>query len=481
MKTTTNITLFAPLLAALAIAAVLLSACAGTPAQTDGLSLDEGIAQIARSLEEELPAGTRIAVINLESPSARFSDFVLDELQGYLVNGKKLMVTERSKLELMRNEISFQMSGEVSDESAVSIGKFLGAQTLITGSLTGIGGSYRCRFNALDVETAVRKASPAVTVRRDNAVAELLPAEAVTPPAQVPARPDPALATQYFNAGFAHYEAGRYAEAVADFTRALEVKSDDAASLRYRGCSYYYLKNYDGSIADASRLIQLEPGNEDHYLLRGFVYGSKGDYDKAIADFTQAIRLDPSNAVAYNNRGATYIDKGEYDKAIADCTEAIRLNPNDASAYMNRGTAYVNKGEYDKAIADCTEAIRLNPNYAEAYTSRGNAYKGKGEYDKEIADHTQAIRLNPNFAMAYYNRGNAYAIGKGEPDKAIADYTQAIRLNPNYAKAYNNRGTAYYFKKDYARARADWEKALQLDPNNANAREGFEFLRGMGY
>ncbi|MDR1074013.1 MAG: hypothetical protein LBL45_10125 [Treponema sp.] len=40
-------------------------------------------------MNADFPAGTRIAVVNLESPSARFSDFVLEELQGYLTSGKK--------------------------------------------------------------------------------------------------------------------------------------------------------------------------------------------------------------------------------------------------------------------------------------------------------------------------------------------------------------------------------------------------------
>ena len=71
-------------------------------------------------------------------------------------------------------------------------------------------------------------------------------------------------AAAYFNAGMAHYEAKRYAEAAAEFSRALEVKADDGAALRYRGLSYYYLKDYDRSITDMSRLIRMRPDNADY-------------------------------------------------------------------------------------------------------------------------------------------------------------------------------------------------------------------------
>jgi tetratricopeptide (TPR) repeat protein len=446
-----------------------------------GLSLEEGIAQIAQEIEAGLPEGRRIAVVNFESPSAYFSNFVLEELQGHFVNNKRLVVTERSKLELLRNELDFQMSGDVSDESVVSIGKWLGAQVIITGSFTDMGGTYRCRFNAIDIETAVRQVSPAVTVRRDNTVAFMLPVEAA-PSAQVPARPDPLLAAAYFNAGFAHYEAKRYALAVADFSLALGIKQDDEASLRYRAYSYIELKDYDLSITDMNRLIQMKPENAGWYLTRGYAYDKKKDYDKAIADYNQAIRLDPNFDDAYLNRGAAWFIRRDFDKAIADYNQAIRINPYDGDVYYNRGHAYYDKGDFDRAMADYNQAIRLNPNDYKAYNSRGIAYDDtKGDFDRAIADYNQAIRLNPNDAGVYYfNRGIAYS-RKGDPDRAMSDYNQAIRLNFINGDVYYNRGLAYAEKGDLVRARADWEKALRIDPNNAGARNNLERLRRMGY
>jgi hypothetical protein len=77
---------------------------------------------------------------------------------------------ERAQLDAVRRELGLQYSGDVDDASAVSLGKFLGAQAVITGSLTPLGGdNCRVRFTAIDVETAVRKASHAVTVRVEPA------------------------------------------------------------------------------------------------------------------------------------------------------------------------------------------------------------------------------------------------------------------------------------------------------------------------
>jgi TolB-like protein len=65
------------------------------------------------------------------------------------------VVVDRRELDLIRQEERFQMSGEVSDESMQSIGKKLGAQIIVSGSLNAMGGAYRFRMRALNVETAV--------------------------------------------------------------------------------------------------------------------------------------------------------------------------------------------------------------------------------------------------------------------------------------------------------------------------------------
>jgi hypothetical protein len=50
--------------------------------------------------------------------------------------------------------MEYQLSGEVNDETAQSIGQKLGAQTIISGSITALGDIYRLRVQALSVETA---------------------------------------------------------------------------------------------------------------------------------------------------------------------------------------------------------------------------------------------------------------------------------------------------------------------------------------
>jgi hypothetical protein len=139
------------------------------------LPLDEAIREAAENLEARLEPGSKIALLNFSSPREEFSVYVLDELSGRWVNGGKLVVVDRRNLDLIRQEEQFQLSGEVSDESAQAIGRKLEAEVIVSGSLTNTGGAYRFRVQALEVESAVIAASPAAGISpRDGKTASLL-------------------------------------------------------------------------------------------------------------------------------------------------------------------------------------------------------------------------------------------------------------------------------------------------------------------
>lgn len=117
----------------------------------------------------------------------------------------------------------------------------------------------------------------------------------------------------------------------------------------------------DEAIADFTRAIEINPHYVDAYNWRGMTYESdKSGYDSAIADFTRAIEIDPQYVNAYINRGTVYDSKGEYDKAIADFTRAIEIEPNNPRSYgSSRAWAYFDKGDYAKAWEDVHKAESL--------------------------------------------------------------------------------------------------------------------------
>jgi len=146
------------------------------------VSLDDAIETAARNIEKNIPEGTKVAVLNFTSESEQFSDYVIEELAISLVNGKKVSVVDRRDTELIRQEMNFQLSGNVSDESAQRIGAMLGAQVIVSGSLVDTGIWYRFRVNTINVETAVRLASTSVNISgKDSQVVFFLTGKRLSP------------------------------------------------------------------------------------------------------------------------------------------------------------------------------------------------------------------------------------------------------------------------------------------------------------
>ena len=205
---------------------ILAVSCATGGASSQVVSLDEAIQLAVENIEQNLPnAGLdaaasaeqamqsgadgldnlrqaaqgfsqrpRIAVLNFSSPTEQLSEYVIAEISTQLVNGKKAVVVDRRELDLIRQEEQFQLSGEVSDESAQSIGKKLGAQLVVSGSLDAIGSTYRFRIRALSVETAVVEAASSADINlKETKIAYLLSGAQPVPVVAQQARPVPAV------------------------------------------------------------------------------------------------------------------------------------------------------------------------------------------------------------------------------------------------------------------------------------------------
>jgi TolB-like protein len=164
---------------------ILFLACGGLFAQN--VSLDQAVQTSAKTVETGLPKGAKAAVLTFTSTKQAFSDYIIDELATALSLSKNLQVIDRQHTDAIRREFNIQFSGDVSDEEIKSIGKQLGAQYVVTGSLVDIGNAYRFRVAAINIETAVREGSPPLNINiNDPQVVFLLTGQRImqtqTPP-----------------------------------------------------------------------------------------------------------------------------------------------------------------------------------------------------------------------------------------------------------------------------------------------------------
>jgi len=115
--------------------------------------LDSAIREASNEINSKVSAGSFIGIISIQSASTALSEYVIDEIIGNAVKDGNFTVLDRQRLDQIRQEQNFQLSGEVDDDFALSIGRLIGIQTIITGTVSPLGNRYRITIRALNVQT----------------------------------------------------------------------------------------------------------------------------------------------------------------------------------------------------------------------------------------------------------------------------------------------------------------------------------------
>ena len=131
------------------------------------ITLDEAISISAGGMSAKLPEGTKTVIVDIVASDDRAREYIADELTLKLFNTGTVIMVDRQNIEKIREELSFQTSGDVSDESAQRLGALLGAETLITGSFEPVHGYYRLTIKAVKVETAEIQYLSSLSVIKD--------------------------------------------------------------------------------------------------------------------------------------------------------------------------------------------------------------------------------------------------------------------------------------------------------------------------
>jgi hypothetical protein len=140
-----------------AFIAVVMLCAVGTQAGAQTFQvdpLDAAIREASTYLNGKIPKGNKTVFLNITSNYPDLSEYILSLLSENAVNDKIFSVVDRGLIDSIRAELSFQMSGDVDDNSAQSIGKMLGAQSIVSGAVSKIGSLYRLQVKAIEVQTA---------------------------------------------------------------------------------------------------------------------------------------------------------------------------------------------------------------------------------------------------------------------------------------------------------------------------------------
>ena len=140
----------------------------------NSMTLDAAISRAAAYFVDQLPNGAKTALIPFDAPTGRLSDYIFDELWRHFEDSGKFVMVDRRNLDRIEMEVKHQLeSGRVDDNFVVSLSRQYGAQTLVYGQISSMGGEFRMTVYATDVEKA-SSSQRAYNIRPDDRLSALL-------------------------------------------------------------------------------------------------------------------------------------------------------------------------------------------------------------------------------------------------------------------------------------------------------------------
>ena len=105
------------------------------------------------NLALNIPSHTRLAILPLSGPDPTENARMLSEITQYFLSSNRYFVLSRQNIDQVMNEILFQGTPFVDQNSSVQVGRFLGARVIIIGHLENVSNGRQLVVQAIDVET----------------------------------------------------------------------------------------------------------------------------------------------------------------------------------------------------------------------------------------------------------------------------------------------------------------------------------------
>ncbi|MBI1902102.1 MAG: tetratricopeptide repeat protein [Planctomycetia bacterium] len=227
----------------------------------------------------------------------------------------------------------------------------------------------------------------------------------------------------------------REAAANQDYDRAIQLASDAiqanpkfAVAFRLRGSIFATQRKHKEALADFTRLVELEPQNADHYDRRGSALFCLGMVQESIADFDRAIELDRRLEKQHWKRGIAYYYAGEFEKGQKQFEAYQTVDDNDVENAVWRYLCMCGTAGRQRAAA---EILKIKNDTRVPMMQVYDLYRGAARPDDVLAavkrDDPGEDELHQRLFYAHLYLG-LYYDASGEKRKALEEMEKADKL-----------------------------------------------------
>jgi len=285
---------------------------------------------------------------------------------------------------------------------------------------------------------------------------------------------DPNVRKQkYLESGKRYSEAGKYNEAVIQFSNALKIDKSFADGHYELAKTYMHMGQVRIAYSELVYTVTLQPSNYKARLDLGnlLLAGGRVDDAQAQADAVKAVQ--PNNADLHALLAGIAGKKGLRGEALKEIHTALTLDPNRAAFHEDLALLEGSDPTQATLVEDeLKKSATLDPKSINARMLLADFYaanKRWPEAEQAARDAIQAdptsLRVRNSLAQLYLREGNQAKAEEvyGQTAKDLSDNPAAVRVLADY---YERSGQAQ-------KARAEYQTEAGKYPKNLSLQEGY--------
>eukprot|EP00005_Dracoamoeba_jomungandri_P001152 CAMPEP_0174259432 /NCGR_PEP_ID=MMETSP0439-20130205/8252_1 /TAXON_ID=0 /ORGANISM="Stereomyxa ramosa, Strain Chinc5" /LENGTH=550 /DNA_ID=CAMNT_0015343319 /DNA_START=36 /DNA_END=1685 /DNA_ORIENTATION=+ len=286
--------------------------------------------------------------------------------------------------------------------------------------------------------------------------------------------------------GNAAMSAGNFEEAVAHYTKGIELDSTNHVLFSNRAAAYAQQGKYTDSLEDAEKTIELKPDWPRGYSRQAVALTYLERLPEAAAAYKKGLEVEPSNEsfkqglkdvqarMARQQQDSMNAVFGQLFQG--DMWGKLRANPKTA-AYLN-DSAFVNLlnqiqsnpgliSQYlgDPRISEVMGVLMGLDKFKEEEEPKKEEKKPEPEKKEEEKEPEPELSEEKKMALDEKVKGNE-AYKQKNFEEALAHYQKAFEYDPTDMTFQNNMAAVYFEMKDYDKCIQQCEEALETGKKN---------------
>lgn len=221
------------------------------------------------------------------------------------------------------------------------------------------------------------------------------------------------------------------------------------------------------ALVEYDKVLEIKSDHAGAHYARGVAYLKLGYKEKAAQDFEAASRLEPLNPIPMEALALLYAQQKKYDQALLITDRILTEAPNLARTRVVRSEILAARGDSKGALRELESVVKNAPTNVEYRLRLAMALHAYGNLDDALASYRKAMEMDSKSALAHNNGAAILLQKKSSLDQAEQWARKAVELEDKSGDYRETLGQVLLQRGNTDEALRQFAKAKALAPRDA--------------